>query len=276
MSVSKKFVVINEGVDASTIPDVRIVVELGTHHVNWYNYSGKQLQVFGYGSYNSQETISSGLVENILEKDNPLFSKEARIIWIEAATGSVQIPNGVYDSERDKDYLKLNFGNPIGEPAKDQLVGTAAHNLYTVSPIIAELQSSFPNSEVRHITTGLIELLYDHASSAVSLLYTTEDMMYLLVKQDNRLQLANQFETSNVDDFNYFLLYGHEQLSINKEVHEIAIGGSLGTPDTLERMSSFSKNVSLYPDFERLTFPQKTTEAHKVQLVGSLAGTLCA
>lgn len=276
MSVSKKFVVINKDVDGFAITDVSIVVEVGTHHVNWYNYSSKQLQVLGYGCYSSDQAITSGLIQSILEKDNPLHSTDARYIWVEAGTGSIQIPNGVYDSERDKDYLKLNFGSPVGEPAKDQLVGTPAHNLYTISPVVAELVSTYTNSEVRHVTTGLIELLYDHSSSALSLLYTTEDMLYLLVKSDNRLQLANQFETSNIDDYSYFLLYGHEQLNVEKEQHQIAIAGSRGSKETLQRVANFSNNVSLYPDFERMKFPAQTVDAHKIQLLGSLACTLCA
>ena len=164
---------------------------------------------------------------------------------------STLIPQPLFDENYKNLYL--GFNQPFQENSRivfDELKNNEAVNIYYLPNFVIEKAKDFwPNVNLLHFSTGLIESLsinfknkVDTKTLFVNLQGDCFDLVYF---KENKLHYYNSFEFRTKEDFIYFLLISIDQLMLNPEDVKLILMGDIDkTDDTYRMIHQYIKNYS--------------------------------
>ncbi|MFK5857130.1 MAG: DUF3822 family protein [Bacteroidota bacterium] len=167
---------------------------------------------------------------------------------------STLIPEALFSE--DKKNLYLGFNQPFQENSRivfDKLKNNQAVNIYYLpNPVIEKIKDFWPNINILHFSTTLIESLsinfknkIDAKTLFVNIRSGCFDMVYF---KENKLFFYNSFEFKTKEDFIYFMLISIDQLMLNPEDIKLVILGNISkTDDTYDMINQYIKNYSFVP-----------------------------
>ena len=164
---------------------------------------------------------------------------------------STLIPQPLFDETHKNLYL--GFNQPFQENSRivfDELENNEAVNIYYLPNLVIEKAKDFwPNVNLLHFSTGLIESLSINFKNKVDtktlFVNLQDDCFDLVYFKENKLHYYNSFEFRTKEDFIYFLLISIDQLMLNPEDVKLILMGDIDkTDDTYRMIHQYIKNYS--------------------------------
>ena len=164
---------------------------------------------------------------------------------------STLIPQPLFDE--DHKNLYLGFNQPFQENSRivfDEIKNNEAVNIYYLPNFVIEKAKDFwPNVNLLHFSTGLIESLSINFKNKVDtktlFVNLQDDCFDLVYFKENKLHYYNSFEFRTKEDFIYFLLISIDQLMLNPEDVKLILMGDIDkTDDTYRMIHQYIKNYS--------------------------------
>ncbi len=164
---------------------------------------------------------------------------------------STLIPQPLFDENHKNLYL--GFNQPFQENSRivfDELKNNEAVNIYYLPNFVIEKAKDFwPNVNLLHFSTGLIESLSINFKNKVDtktlFVNLQDDCFDLVYFKENKLHYYNSFEFRTKEDFIYFLLISIDQLMLNPEDVKLILMGDIDkTDDTYRMIHQYIKNYS--------------------------------
>lgn len=133
--------------------------------------------------------------------------------------GNTLIPDAVFRSEHQQDYLDFNLSEPKkGKPFSDELSLIEARNVYTLPDFSDAVSALFSHCRFFHESSIEIELAMRLARLEARdgvFLFFGKSFFRVVIVLKGQLQLANTFTYSTEMDVAYYVLYVFDQLKIN-------------------------------------------------------------
>ncbi len=164
---------------------------------------------------------------------------------------STLIPQPLFSE--DHKNLYLGFNQPFQENSRivfDEVKNNEAVNVYYLPNLVVEKAKDFwPNVNLLHFSTGLIESLSINFKNKVDtktlFVNLRDDCFDLVYFKENKLHYYNSFDFLTKEDFIYFLLISIDQLMLNPEDVNLIISGDISkTDDTYSMIHQYIKNYS--------------------------------
>lgn len=228
------------------------------------NLSDENQQLQDSSAYEFFDLLNSG------------FSKKTIVFHPEVFTF---IPNEFYNEKNKADWLE--FSNSVPEDRKifvTELKGIKAKIISSL-PLsdFSKLNSLAPGAEFIPLTAILIncfqQLISDKKNDHV-LVHKSNEKSQIVVFREDKLLLANSYETPNTDDLMYYLVYIIEQLGLVPQSDFLYLSGDLIEDEfTLSKLASFFSKEQLVDSFSSSldeSFINPATVAKYFPLIQSL------
>lgn len=209
----------------------------------------KPLYVCNYPIENSSSnTLSEHLV--IAIKHFQFSKKSYKHIYVNYFNQQFTLcPTAFYNSENNRSLLEFNTG-----ATSDKLILTDDINadiklIYAVDEFLkSTLDLIFPHHQLKHSLTLLskLMLLSEELVKEHIILSIQPNHIEVIVKQDQKLLLANQFSVKTQEDVLYYVLFILEQYQLNPLMVNITLVGNLDTTSSLiASLKKYIKNIHL-------------------------------
>lgn len=154
------------------------------------------------------------------------------------------VPVNFYDAANLRALLEFNVG-----PVADKIIVTDDINagiklIYAIDEgLKSVLDTVFPGHQLKHTLSVASKLMLstDELLKENILLSIYDDHIEIVVKQDQKLMLANQFSIKTQEDVLYYVLFVLEQYQLNPLYVTITVAGNVDSNTSL--ISSLKKYV---------------------------------
>jgi len=216
-------------------------------------YNPDKNKFIGIEQYNFYDIDNADQLPSLLGKvlnNRPSFAFPYKTVFLTYQNKySTLIPEPLFNE--NKKNLYLGFNQPFQENSRivfDKLKNNQGINIYYIpNPVVEKVKDFWPNANVLHFSTALIESLTinfknktDNKSLFVNLRNNCFDLVYF---KDSKLHFYNTFDFNTKEDFIYFLLISIDKLMLNPEdVNLIIIGNINKTDSSYSMINQYIKN----------------------------------
>ncbi len=158
-------------------------------------------------------------------------------------------PAAFYDEESKRQILEFNAG-PSGDAVI--LQDDITQEIKLIYAIDEHLKSAldliFPNHHMKHSLSVLSQLMLhsEDLSRARMLVNVHDTYIELVIKQEGKLLLANQFGVRSPEDILYYILFALEQYQLEPSSAELTIiGNAEAQSDLVQTLKKYIKHVRL-------------------------------
>lgn len=158
-------------------------------------------------------------------------------------------PIHFYNQENLRSILEFNVGS-----VNNQLVQTddISHDIKLIYAVEEQLKSTlnniFPNHHLNHSISISAKLMLnsEELTKESILLAVHANYIEVIVKQEQKLLLANQYATKTDEDILYFVLFILEQYQLNPLLVNVTVTGNIKSDtDLITSLKKYIKNVRL-------------------------------
>lgn len=229
-----------------------LIVELSNSAISFCEFELAQNKPLYSCSYPINTILNHSLNEHLIDaiKHFHLSKKTYQHVYINYFNQQFTLcPDLLYNSENNRSLLEFNTGTTSNDLI---LVDDINHDIKLIYSIDESLKSTldliFPNHQLKHtltVTSKLMllseELLKDDIILSLHLNY-----IEIVLKQNHKLQLANQFSVNTTEDVLYYLLFIIEQYQLNPLTANITIIGNMDSnSDLIVSLKKYIKNIRL-------------------------------
>lgn len=178
------------------------------------------------------------LLQDIFSTSTLLQSRNfRRVICCSGFRNSTLIPNPLFDPSTAEEQLKFsNNINPSDEIITDELRQVEARNVFSVPvSLYNRITTKFPNAEIHHTSTSLIEYLLSVNRNSASEILTINihiNHIEILASSGKEILLYNHFDFESPEEMVYYILFVCEQLHLNPENVEVQFTGDINVTDS--------------------------------------------
>ncbi|MBL0343457.1 MAG: DUF3822 family protein [Bacteroidetes bacterium] len=159
-----------------------------------------------------------------------------RVICCSGFRNSTLIPNPLYDPSSSEDQLKfshkVNFDDEI---MTDELRQVEAKNVYSLpTSLYSSITHWFPNAEIHHSSTSLIEYLLSvnrNSKEEKMTINTHNQFIEIVVTRGKEILLYNSYDFESPEEMVYYILFVCEQLHLNPEIVDVSFCGEIEASD---------------------------------------------
>jgi hypothetical protein len=194
------------------------------------------------------QTLSEQLISAI--KHFQFSKKTYQHIYINYFTPNFTLcPVAFYDIDASRSMLEFNTG-----PVFDKIVLTDDINadiklIFSIDESLkSTLDQIYPNHQLKHTLTTLSKLMMvsEDLLKEQVLLSINSNHIEVVVKQEQKLLLANQFSVKTVEDVLYYVLFIFEQYQLNPLTANISVVGNLeANSELITSLKKYIKNIRL-------------------------------
>lgn len=154
---------------------------------------------------------------------------------------STLIPEDLYEPEQALLYLK-NLVTPPKSSALlvDEIATIDSKNVFALDGYLKkQLEEYFPNAQMMHGNTFLIESFSHHAQrQAGNQVYVNigHRNFQVFVFKSGQLQIANEYSFLSPNDFVYFVLLMYQQFELDPEKHALWVAGQLAEQSEIHKL----------------------------------------
>ncbi len=224
-----------------------LVIELSETRIQFCEFNSSQNQPLFLIYYPVEGTIEMTLAEHLINavKHFHFSKKHYKNVYVNYVGPQFTLcPTNYYKYEDARSMLEFNVGK-----VNDQLISIDEVNfdIKLIYAIDEQLKSTldrlFPQHQLKHSLTVLSKLMLsaEEFTKENILLSIHASYIEIVVKQDNKLVLANQFAVKTQEDILYYLLFVMEQYQYNPLIVTVAILGNVNAESSL--ISTFKKYI---------------------------------
>ena len=158
-------------------------------------------------------------------------------------------PNAFYNSENNRSLLEFNSGSISNKLIITDDISTDIKLIYAIDESLkSTLDLIFPHHQLKHTITVLsrLMLLSEELVKENIILSIHTNYIEVIVKQDQKLLLANQFSIKTQEDVLYYVLFILEQYQLNPLTVNITVIGNIDSTSALiTSLKKYIKNIRL-------------------------------
>jgi hypothetical protein len=229
-----------------------LVIELSDSHIQCCELQSEQnkpLFICDYPIENlSNNTLSEHLITAITHFQ---FSKKKyQHVYVNYFDQQFTLCPGIfYNSENNRSLLEFNSGSTSTKLVITDDISTDIKLIYAINESLkSTLDLIFPHHQLKHTITVLsrLMLLSEELVKENVILSIHANYIEVIVKQDQKLLLANQYYIKTQEDVLYYTLFILEQYQLNPLTVNITVIGNLdATSILLTSLKKYIKNIRL-------------------------------
>jgi hypothetical protein len=165
------------------------------------------------------------------------------------------VPVNFYDAANLRALLEFNVGSVADNIIVTDDINAGIKLIYAIDEHLkSSLDSIFPGHQLKHTLSVASRLMLstDELLKENMLLSIYDDHIEVIVKQDHKLMLANQFSVKTQEDVLYYVLFILEQYQLNPLSVTVTVTGNI------ESNSSLISSIKKYVKQVRLAKGHKT------------------
>lgn len=197
---------------------------------------------------NLQHTLSQHLINAV--KHFQFSKKTYKHVYINYFTTQFTLcPSAFYTIENNRALLEFNAGSIGNTLILADDINTDIKLIYAIDEQIkSTLDQLFPNHLLKHTLTVLSKLMLSSEELVKENIILSIHANYIevVVKQDQRLLLVNQYSIKTQEDVLYYVLFILEQYHLNPLTVTIKIIGNIDSSSSLiNSLKRYIKNINL-------------------------------
>jgi len=198
-------------------------------------------------------------LKTLLEKHKIINQKFSEVQIIHKNNLFSLVPKALFDSNELANYLKFNTKILANDQiAYDELKNHDIISVYVpFTNINNYIFDNFGEFEFRHSSSVLLQTLLQQKpnSKSICYVYVAEKEMEIVVLNQKKVLIYNQFLYKTKEDFLYYILFMYEQLQLDVENVKLKLFGKIEEDDELfkicytyiKKVTAFiPKNISSY------------------------------
>lgn len=229
-----------------------LVIEISDsliHFCELQSEQNKPLYICNYPFENTSDNSLSGHL--IIAIKHFQFSKKSyKHVYVNYFNQQFTLcPTAFYNSENNRSLLEFNTGATADKLVITDDINTDIKLIYAIDESLkSTLDLIFPHHQLKHSLTVLarLMLLSEELVKEHIILSIHPNHIEVIVKQDQKLLLANQFSIKTQEDVLYYVLFILEQYQLNPLTANITVVGNLDTTSSLiTSLKKYIKNIHL-------------------------------
>ncbi len=229
-----------------------LVIELSDHLIKFCEFNSSESTPLYICLYPIENTIQVSLNEHLINalKHFQFSKKTYKQVTINYFTAQFTLcPTAFYNSDNNRSLLEFNAGNTDNKLIITDDINTDIKLIYAIDENLKSLLDQlFPSHFIKHTLTVLSKLMLssDELTKEHVLLSVHSNYIEIIVKQDQKLLLANQFSIKTQEDVLYYILFVLEQYQLNPLTASIKIVGNIdATSGLVISLKKYIKNIHL-------------------------------
>lgn len=145
-------------------------------------------------------------------------------------------PSILFSPENARDLLEFNVGNTNESIIKYDIINHDVVCVYSIPESInSYIDKLLPNHKTKHTISVLCELFLnsEEFKNESVLLVINSLSIDIIIKNKQKLVLANSFNVNGQEDILYYLLFSLEQFELNPLTARLSIAGNIETNNSL-------------------------------------------
>lgn len=240
-----------------------LVIELSDDAIQFCELNSSQNQPQYLVGYSVESVIEMSLAEHLINavKHFQFSKKQYQHVFVNYVTKQFTLcPANFYALDTARSVLEFNVGN-----VNDQLILTDEINsdiklIYAIDEQLKSmLDRLYPQHQLKHSLTVLSKLMMsaEEFTKENILLSVHSNYMELVVKQENKLVLTNQFAIKTQEDILYYLLFVMEQYQFNPLFVAVSVLGNVNADSSLiSSLKKYVKNIRLAKGHKSLNWTE--------------------
>ncbi len=229
-----------------------LVIELSENLIQFCELESGQNKPVFICNYPIENILKHSLSEHLISaiKHFQFSKKKYPHVYINYFTPQFTLcPATFYNADNNRAMLEFNTG-----PVSDKLVLTDDVNtdiklIYAMEESLkSTLDLIFPNHQLKHTLSVLAKLMLvsEELLKEQIILSLHSNYIEVVVKQEQKMFLANQFSIKTQEDVLYYVLFILEQYQLNPLTANITIVGNLDTnSELITSLKKYIKNIHL-------------------------------
>ena len=195
-----------------------------------------------------KHTLSEHFISSI--KHFQFSKKQYQHVYINYFTSQFTLcPTTFYNSDTNRSMLEFNTGSTSDKLVLTDDINTDIKLIYAIDESLkSTLDLIFPNHQLKHTLSVLSKLMLVSEELVKEQILLSVHLNYIevIVKQEQKLLLANQFSIKTQEDVLYYVLFILEQYQLNPLTTNISIVGNLdANSELITSLKKYIKNIRL-------------------------------
>lgn len=229
-----------------------LVIELSETLIQFCELESAQNKPVFICEYSIENILKHTLSEHFISaiKHFQFSKKQYQHVYINYFTQQFTLcPTTFYNSDANRSMLEFNTGSTLDKVIVTDDVNTDIKLIYAIDESLkSTLDLIFPSHQLKHSLTVLSKLMLvsEELIKENILLSIHANYIEVVVKQEQKLVLTNQFSIKTQEDVLYYVLFILEQYQLNPITANITIVGNLDTnSELIGSLKKYIKNIRL-------------------------------
>jgi hypothetical protein len=229
-----------------------LVIEISESLIQCCELQSGQNKPLFVCNYPIENTLGHSLSEHLINalKHFQFYKKTYQHVYVNYFNEQFTLCPGVfYNAENNRSLLEFNTGSSSDKPVITDDINTDIKLIYTIDESLkSTLDLIFPHHQLKHTLTVLsrLMLLSEELVKENIILSIHSNYIEVIVKQDQKLLLTNQFFIKTQEDVLYYVLFILEQYQLNPLTVNITVVGNLdATSALILSLKKYIKNIHL-------------------------------
>ncbi|MES2763980.1 MAG: DUF3822 family protein [Bacteroidota bacterium] len=236
---------------ASDLAD-SLVIELSGSLISFSELQSTQNKPLFICHYPIDNILDHSLSEHLISaiKHFQFSKKKYQHVYVNYFTHQFTLcPTAFYNSNNNRSMLEFNTGSVADQLVLVDDINADIKLIYAIDEVLKSgLDQIFPHHQLRNSLTVLSklmllseELIKEHIVLAIH-----ANHMEVVVKQDQKLLLANQYPAKTQEDILYYVLFILEQYQLNPLTANITITGNIDSnSELISSLKKYIKHIHL-------------------------------
>ena len=240
-----------------------LIIELSENFIEFCELNSSQNQLLYICNYPVESIIEMSLAEHLINAVKHLqFSKKHyQHVLVNYVTKQFTLcPSNFYSLGNARAILEFNVGSVNGQLILTDEINSDIKLIYAMDEQLKSmLDRLYPQHQLKHSLTVLSKLMIsaEEFTKENIILSVHSDHIELVVKQDNKVVLANQFSVKTPEDILYYLLFVMEQYQFNPLFVTVSVLGNVNADSSLiSSLKKYIKNIRLAKGHKSLNWSE--------------------
>jgi len=229
-----------------------LVIELSDTLIQFCElHSGENKPIF-ICNYPIENILNQSTSEHFISaiKHFQFSKKQYQHVYINYFTSQFTLcPAQFYNTDTNRSMLEFNTGSVADKLILTDDVNADIKLIFAIDDALkSTFDQIFPNHQLKHTLTTLSKLMMvsEELIKEHILLSVHSSYIEVIVKQEQKLLLANQFSVKTHEDILYYILFILEQYQLNPIMVNISIVGNIdANSELILSLKKYIKNIHL-------------------------------
>jgi hypothetical protein len=229
-----------------------LVIELSDTLIQFCELEAGQNKPVFICNYPIENILNQSVSEHFISaiKYFQFSKKQYQHIYINYFTPKFTLcPTRFYNSDTNRSMLEFNTGSTDDKLLLTDDVNADIKLIFAIDESLkSTLDQIFPNHQLKHSLTTLSKLMMvsEELIKEHIILSIHSNYIEVVVKQEQKLLLANQFSVKTQEDILYYVLFILEQYQLNPLLTNISIVGNVdANSELIISLKKYIKNIHL-------------------------------